>query len=359
MNPSANTNDQSKRRMIIVAAVIVGALTIIGGIIALTLSSSRGSNSAATQQDSNQQGTATVEGFQQDVSELTKALDTAKKSAEAVQANTKENSIATAGGTTPAKLKESLGKELDRRINRLDGALGNLRGTNIASTITVSSPDDPQVTPDFKESVQTRAASLLTYLRSTKTKVANTSALAELQLLAKAVDSQAQLVQAIIVQVSSTKAAVDFNDVVSRLESADATLQAQLAKIKECARGADNTANSEVSTSGCEEFTISSEEIATQMEKKLEAVRMSTETIATTVSSVTLLLTTLSTNLDAIMAQLGDIAKLGDISKQTKIGNLSGLITSFSAIGSQLDLAHVLSQGAMVELASIFDQMTS
>lgn len=359
MNPSASTNDQSKRRMIIVVAVIVAALTIIGSIIALSLSSSRNSDNASRQQATNQQGTATVEGFRQDVSELTKALETAKKSAGAVQSTAKENSTPTAGGTTSAKLKESLTKELDRRIHRLDDTLASLRAATIPAAITGSSPDDPQVTSDFKESVQNRSASLLMQLRNTKAKVTSASSVAELKSLAQAVDSQALLTQAIIVQGASTKAAIDFNDLVSRLEGADTTLQAQLAKIKECARGSDNNTGSDISTSGCEEFAISSEEVATDMEKKLEAVRMSTETIATTVSSATLLLTTLSTNLDVIMTQLGDVAKLGDISKQTKVGNLNGLITSFTAIGSQLDLAHVLSQAALVELASIFDQMTS
>lgn len=360
MNPSVNNNDQGKRRMIIVAAIIVVAMIIIGSIIALALSSSRGGSTASTQNGGGQQeGSATVEGFKQDITELTKTLEAAKSSNDVVKEVAKESASPTAGNTTTAKLKESTTKELDRRIARLDTALKSLDSAKVAEGSQESTPDDPQVTADFKKSVQDQASALLSLQRSTKTKVTNTSALAELKTLAKAIDSQGVLVQAVVVQVATTKAAADFQDVVSRIESADTNLQAQLAKIKECARGTDSNAGSGVSASGCEEFTISSEEVAVEMEKKLEAVRMSAETIATTVSSTVLLLTTLSTNLDTIMTQLGDTAKLGDISKQTKVGNVSGLIPSFTAIGTQLDIVHMLSQAALVELASIFDQMTS
>lgn len=363
MNPTAGGNDQSKRRRaVILAAVIIGALTIIGLIVALTLSRSQGNGSAASSADTEQgeNAVATVEGFKQNISSLKSALDRAKASNDTAKSTLKDASSKTAGASSVAKLKEVTTKELDRRISQLESSVTSLRASRLpAETPAVATTDDPRITSEFKQAIQDRTQAFVAKLKAIKTKVAATTTLADAQALAKAVDSQAILAQIMHVQASSTEAAIDFQTLLSLLHTADRDLQAQIVKIKECARGAGDNADADASTSGCEEFTLSSEEMATQMERKLEVVRLSIDQINTTIASAAMLLTSLSTQAETMMNQLGDIEKLGDITKQTKVGNISGLLTSFTAIGLQLDIAHRQSEAALIELASIFDQMTT
>lgn len=273
-----------------------------------------------------------------------------------ISAYTPVSSMVSAQAQTDAKLqqlKQKATKEIDRRINDLKKSLAKLnddvRLDNIGLSASLNENSGQNVSvavsPEVKKNAKELTNSYITQLTELKDKVNATTSLTDMQALAKTIDSQTQLDQSVSVQASVTKAVESLTGVFDKLKSTASKIQSQINGIKSCA--ADGASATCDTSKGDPETTAKSAQVS------LDSVKTIMSTIGSMLSSVIAILLSLVTTLVSMSGSLGSLSSLGNVSGNSSLGGLGSILSSFTAVGSQLDLASGLSSSAGSSLGSL------
>jgi hypothetical protein len=218
---------------------------------------------------------------------------------------------------------------------------------------------------------------LVDQLKSTleKVKSADTSEL--VQSLAKNVDGQYGIDQLTQVSASITQAVDSMSGVYENLKTTFDNLQGQFTAFKACTTGVikgDTTAKIEMGSNTieveCGEFNLSGENSTAEIKAQLDNLSTMMSTVSSvTASSVGLLSTLMSTFSSTLsgfsssdsngtgLSGLGNLGSLLSGSGLDKLtgssSSLTGLMSSFTAISSQLDLANSMSSTSVGGLQNI------
>lgn len=297
------------------------------------------------------------------------------------------NAQAAAEASKLKDIKQRATKELDRRIANLEKTLNGLsvevqadsggasvtankeNGGNASITVAQDGLNaEVNLPTDIKTKAKEFLQKMIDQLKKLKEKVEGTTSLATIQSLGKNIDSQFNLDQLTQVQASVTQAVESLTGVFDNLKTTAQNLQGQVAKIKECVKsvrdgtgsvsgnasvsGKDANANVSGNGGGCEGLNVSSEDVAAQAQSQLDNIKTMMTTIGSVLMSSVTLLTSLITQFGSLTSGLGNLGSLGnlgnlsnltssgDLSKLTdSLGSITGMMSSFSAITSQLDLA--------------------
>lgn len=251
------------------------------------------------------------------------------------------------------QLKQKAVKELDNRIKALEGTLKKLnsdvRIDNIGLSASLNDNNGRNasvtVSPDTKKKAKELANKYIAELKELKQKVTDTTSLADMQSLAKSIDSQSKLTQGVTVQATVTKAVESMTGVFDKLKKSANGLQSQVTKLKTCA--------GEESADSCAKLDVKNEQIVAQAQASLDNVKTVLTTIGSILLSVIAIVLSLVTSMASMTGGLGSLSSLGDVSSMGGLGNLGGMLSSFTAVGSQLDLASGLGGNANGLLSSV------
>lgn len=229
----------------------------------------------------------------------------------------------------------------------------------------------------FKDKVKEYLKTLVDQLKSTleKVKSADTSEL--VQSLAKNVDGQYGIDQLTQVSASITQAVDSMSGVYENLKTTFDNLQGQFTAFKACTTGVikgDTTAKIEMGSNTieveCGEFNLSGENSTAEIKAQLDNLSTMMSTVSSvTASSVGLLSTLMSTFSSTLsgfsssdsngtglsgLGNLGSLLSGSGLDKLTGSStSLTGLMSSFTAISSQLDLANSISSTSVSGLQNI------
>lgn len=298
------------------------------------------------------------------VKEIDRRIGTLEQTLESLNADVKLDKeslqMEIAGGGASASA--SIGKDgAKAQATGKDGTTANvsLEGTDVNGNIEVSQALKNKV----KETVQRYIAKL----KAMKEKASGSTQLADIQALGKGVDSQFGLDQLSNVQGTVTKSIESLTGVFDKLKSTANDLQSQVAKLKECANGLaggdgsatvgvkDGSVTANAFAPGCKELNVGSKDIAAAAQSQLDNVGTMMMTMGSVLMSVISLVASLVTSFSSLTGSLGDLSKLGDVSGSGGIGNVGGLLGSFSAVTSQLDLVSGMAGNAQGLLGSVSD----
>ncbi len=243
-----------------------------------------------------------------------------------------------------------------------------------------------ELAPKLKEKVVQFMKKIVEELKTLQTKVKDTTSLSEMKSLASNIEAQFKLDQLTQVQSSVTQAVESMTGVLDNLKTTFNGLKSQVTKLKDCAKNVfngDGSVKANASASGadvsCGEFNLSSSDVANQAQSQMASVQTIIQTISSVLLSCVTLLTTLVgsfTSLTGGLGSLGSLGNLGNLSSLTglisglggngsasslgdlssltgSLGSISGIMSSFTAILSQLDLSSLMSNNALGSLTSL------
>ena len=271
-------------------------------------------------------------------------------------------------------LKDKVTKELDRRIASYQKNMDNLsvdfsiskdaKGTTpskgnektaIGTTFSYTENGIEgivQIPPDTQNQVKQYAKKMIEQLKGLKTKVANASSLKDMKDLAKNVDAQYEIDKLTNAQAASTQAIESMTGVLDQLKTTFNNIQGQVSSVQDSSTG-------------------DKADMAAQAQAQLTSLSSIVTSISTIlISAIGLLIGLLSqfTSLMGGMGSLGSLGNMGNLgsmlgsgsgglgglsSLTSAAGGASGLLTSFSAITSQLDIGKFMSGNAFGSLSSL------
>lgn len=237
----------------------------------------------------------------------------------------------------------------------------------------------------IKEKAKQFLQKIIEELKQLKEKVKSATSLDKMKSLAQNIDSQLGLNQLGQVQSAVTQAIQSLTGVFGKIKETAKNLQGQITKMKDClksgnakvdvngsassAGGASGSAS--LNGEGCEGLNLDSDDIAKQAQSQLDNISTIMATIASVLSSAVALLTTLVASFSSVVGSLGSLGSLGNIGNLSNLsslgdlsslagsaGSISGLLTSFTGLASQLDVANGMAgnvQGALGPLASLIN----
>jgi trimeric autotransporter adhesin len=269
----------------------------------------------------------------------------------------------TAGLTT---LKQKAVDEINRRIANLQTSIQGLSYNVLSGT---SSPTaTPAITtttttiPDgVGDQIKTYAQKTIDELRALLTKVSSASSLTDMQKLADNVNSQFSLNQVTDVQASATQSIDSMSSVYSQLTSVLSSIKGQVAQLQACTSSDGASSSSSSDCSGLNTSNASS--VLSTSDSQLSSISTITSTIGSMLTSaITLLITLLPTFTSMLsglgglgsIGNIGDLSNITDLSKLTSTaGSMTGILSSFTAIISQLDIGNGMSGGAFSSLTNL------
>lgn len=251
------------------------------------------------------------------------------------------------------QLKQKATKEIDNRIKALENTLKKLnsdvRIDNIGLSASINDRNGQNasvaVAPETKKKAKELANKYITELKELKQKVNDTTSLTDMQSLAKAVDSQGTLTQGVTVQATVTKAIESMTGVFDKLKKSTNGLQSQVTKLKSC--------TGEQAAPSCAALDVKNEDAIAQAQAGLDNIKTVLTTIGSILLSVISIVLSLVTSMASMTGGLGSLSSLGDVSSMGGLGNLGGILSSFTAVSSQMDLAGGLSGNASGLLSSV------
>lgn len=292
-------------------------------------------------------------------------------------------------------LQEKAMTEIDRRITKFQKTLDSLNtdatvSNDDSSTNATGDKGNTSITldknglttsvelsPATKDKVKQYLQKTIDQLKATRQKVKDAPTLKNMQTLGQNLDAQYQLTQLTDVQASVTSAIESMTGVFDKLQATAADLQSQITKVQECTQGIasgeakvnvkaeKSDVSIDASAPGCDDFNTSSGEIAASSQAQMDSIKTIMTTISSVLMSSVALLTTLVSTFSSMAGGLGSLDSLGNLgnlgsitdlgSMTSSLGNISGLMSSFSAITSQLDIAGGMSSGASGDLSSLMN----
>lgn len=283
-------------------------------------------------------------------------------------------------------LKEKATKELDRRIANYqksmddlsidfsvskDGAsvsTGSDASKAVGATFTYGEggiTGTVQLPKETQDKVKSFLQKMIDQLKGMKSKVTKATSLASIKSMAENIEAQYDLDKLTNVQATVTQSIESMTGVLDKLKTTFNNLQGQVIALKDCAKDGtslaeclnDNTLGSDISTSNA----------ADQAQSQLDSLGSIISTMSSIIaSSVTLLLTLVTqfTNIVGELGNSGSIENLGNMLNEKQLGELTnsrggvgGLLGSFTAITSQLDIANLISGNAANGLTDINNQL--
>lgn len=270
--------------------------------------------------------------------------------------------------------------EFNANITKSDNTNPTASPSTVASLVVGESGLNATVNfpGDVKEKVKESLQKIIEQLTAMVEKISSTNSLASMESLADNLDAQFGLSQLTNVQAAVTQAIESLTGVFDNLKATAGGLQSQVTQLRQCVQSfRDGTgsisadiANSNASVAGsgegCDGLNTSSSEIADSAQSQLDNVG----TIMTTISSVLMssitLLVTLLTSFMGLASGLGGLGSMGNLSNLSNLtsltdlssltsaaGGISGLMSSFTAIASQLDIASGMSGNAQGLLGNL------
>jgi hypothetical protein len=215
---------------------------------------------------------------------------------------------------------------------------------------------------------------MIKQLESLKEKVNDATTLKKVQGLAQNVDAQFDLDQVTQVQTTVTQSIESMTGVLDNLKSAYNKLQGQVDQIKDCIRGAEvsASASSDGSSVSCDDFNTGNPDVVNKAQSDLDRLSMTITTISTIVGSSVTLLSSLVSQYGGTLGELGNLSDVGNLSNISNLlgsangtdglknltesaGSMTGLLGSFTAITSQLDIAGFMSSDTLGRLSGLSD----
>jgi hypothetical protein len=277
------------------------------------------------------------------------------------------NALSAADTTKLQELKKKATDELDRRIAKYEKTMKSLKvdiqiENDTTSTGASGSKGLESITLPSKLQDQSKQfmQSIIDELKVLKGKVKETTSLEAMKGLGANIDTQFAVGQLTDVQATATQAIESMTGVFDSLTSAFNGLQGQVTKVNECAKTNSN--------GSCGDVTEDKAAVAASAQSQLDSISTIMTTIMSVLMSAISLLTTLLTSFSGMAGGLGGLSSLssltgllgggagglGDLGSLTSsLGSMTGLMSSFSAITSQLDITSLMSGGAMGSLGSI------
>lgn len=294
-------------------------------------------------------------------------------------------------------LRQKVIDELNHRISSYEATIKSLgvnasvSGTYVSATVSSDSGTTSISTSDLenvlkstislpsgmKDKVKSFLQAIISELKGLLNKVtamdpssASTN-IDQLKAIASNVDSQYGLDQLANVQSTVTQAIDSMTAVFDNLKSAASDLHSQIVALRQClkavANGSTNTSGTINGSDGaaisCGDFNLSASDIADNIQTELTNVSAVMSTISSVISSTVTLLASLITqfgNLTSGINGLDGLSNLGGMLDSDQLSSLthsfggtSGMIDSFSAIISQLDITNGMSGNAENLLGSL------
>lgn len=210
-------------------------------------------------------------------------------------------------------------------------------------------------------------------------KVKGASSIKEMTALGDNINAQFGINQLTEVQAVVTQAVESMTGVLENLKSSYNKLKGQVSGLNECTKGlkdGETELKGSVTLEGaqvnCSEFDLSSSDIAVQAQSQLSSLSTVITTISSVIASSVGLIMSLVTSFTGMaggLGGLGSLANLGNLGSMlggggsggmeglTSLlgsgGNITGLMSSFTAITSQLDIANFMSGNAAGGLGSL------
>lgn len=235
----------------------------------------------------------------------------------------------------------------------------------------VSSSDTTTTLPtDLKSKTKQFLQKLVDELGALKQKVTKTTSLGTLKGLAQNVDAQYSLGQLTQVQATTTQVVETMTGVLADLKSALSGIQDQVALAKGCLQAVkDGKLKNADQETQCAKLNVTTSDAADQAQAQADGTSSMITTITSIIASSVALLNTLTsqyTNLTDGLGGLGSLSNLsGGATGSTSLAglngiqsNITGLMTSFTAITSQLDISNMMSANALAGLSSLNDLIT-
>ncbi len=240
-----------------------------------------------------------------------------------------------------------------------------------------------ELASNLKEKVKSFTEKTIEQLSHLKEKVKGAQSMEDIQPLIKNIEAQHQLTQLADVQSKVTNAIETLTGVVDKIEVARDKLKSQIQLMRECLGGI-KSGNSEISIKsengdttvsgagpGCEDLNISSADAIVDAESRMANIATMTSTVKNVLASAMSLLAGSVDTFNSILSELGNASGLGNLgnlgnttnlssllSDSDGIGSINGLMSSFTAITSQLGLANGMSgnvQGLLGNLTSFIN----
>lgn len=245
------------------------------------------------------------------------------------------------------QLKQKANKEIDRRINELQSSLAKLNtgvqldNIGLSASLNATSGQNASVVvaPETKQKAKELVTKYIGELKEIKQKITDTDNVTDMQTLAKTIDSQSKLNQSVSVQARVTKAVESMTSVFDKLKSTTKKLQGQVTDLQNCTK--DDT---EKYCSAMEQQN--NKAAVTSAQSSLDNVKTILSTVGSMLSSVVAILLSLVSMIVGMTSSLGSMSSMGDVSGNSSLGGLSSILSSFTALASQLDLTGGLSGSA-------------
>lgn len=289
--------------------------------------------------------------------------------------------------------KDKAAQEIDRRIKKFEDRLKKLEvdvqikkenssakvsGQNGSASVEVDEDGihkNVEVSDELKDRVISFLEKIIEGLKGLKEKVLGATSLEQMNTMGENIDDQFQLTQLADAQGAVTKAVESMTGVLDKLKATFSGLKSQVGKMRECAAGlksGEGTANinvqnqnltADASAPGCDDFNLNGEEVVADAESQLANITTIISTISSVLLSSVTLLVSLVSSFSSLTGGLGSLGSLGNLANLGNIGdlggmlgsagNIGGLMSSFSAITSQLGIANGMAGNSQNLLGSL------
>ena len=304
------------------------------------------------------------------------------------------------------EFKTKAAQEIDRRITNYKKTLQSMQVDIQLSSDSVSASvssdgagsNDPEVGKNFavpselKDKVRNYLEKTVEQLDKTKEKVQKSESLADMQKLAENIDAQYGINQLANVQGIVTQSTETMTGVLDKLKTSHKGLRDRAELLKDCADGVvdgSTSANLDITKDNtsfkCADLKTNVVDAAEAAETDLAEWSAIIQQISTILMTVVALLMSLVTQFTTLLSGLGNQGSMGNLSNLGNIGNLggllgevggqggsngsagtagslgniTGLLTSFTTIISQLGIAQFMAGDAQGGLNTILTNMPS
>lgn len=288
------------------------------------------------------------------------------------------------------QLKSETLREIERRLDNYRQTRESLRDevqiSDAAPSIgtTSGTVDDEtnkklKLASDLKQKVNAFTNNIIEQLQSLQQKTNDVATADELQDVVNKVNEQYALAQLIDVQATVTNAVESLTAVVDTTELTYDNLNSQINKIRDCLSDSgdsavgiirsDDAVSLNASAPRCNEFNLSSNDVIVSAESQMSNIATMTLTIKSVLASSLVLLDDLVERLDGLLADLDDeagsleivekLSSIENVSDRIGENNLTGLMSSFEAITSQLGVVNGMSANVQSFMARLSEYITA
>lgn len=218
---------------------------------------------------------------------------------------------------------------------------------------------------DLKAKSKDFLQKIITELTKMKSKIDSSTSVASVQSLADSIHAQENLEALANVQAAVTQSVQSLTGVFEDLKSTANNLQTQITQLTECTQSI--TGQSSGNSQDCKGLNTSSSSIVTLAQAELDNIGTTLNTIASLLSSSIALLTGLLSTFNSMLNAIGGINGLSNLSNlvnsndinrlNTAFSNVDSMLTSFSAITSQIDITSTMSSNTQTLLKDLAGQI--